>query len=274
MRKYKMDLIKKLVDGSVIIDTKLPGQARIAQKAGVKAILVVGDDKKGDWKKKHNVARPLQTHDFLKFIDAVAIPVIGMVRIGHEMEAKVMERAGANMIDESVRLDKFSDDVGIDKTKFTTPFVCDVKSFPIALKRIKEGASLLRTDSSDDTSGDCQKTIARLHEIREAIEDIKEFTDAEAREYAKSKDVDEDLVFKIRELGRLPVPLFAAGGIATPADVAQVRLIGCDGVFVETRVFRGLDPEQRVAAIVKACNEYTNAKLIAELSTYFRPEKK
>ncbi|KAJ2604812.1 hypothetical protein H4R99_001585 [Coemansia sp. RSA 1722] len=273
-KKFKMDIINKLVDGSVIVDTKFPGQAKIAQKAGVKAVLVVGDDKKDDWQKEHNVARPTQTHVFLKFIDAVAIPVIGMIRIGHEMEAKVMERIGANLIDESVRLDTFSENVGIDKTKFATPFVCDVKDLPEALKRIKEGASLLRTDSSNDASGDCQKTIATLHSIREAIEDIKEFTDDEVKAYASNEEVDEDLVAKIKELGRLPVPLFAAGGIATPADVAQVRLIGCDGVFVETRVFRGLDPEQRVAALVKASKEYTNAKLIAELSTSFKPEPK
>ncbi|KAJ2870015.1 hypothetical protein FB639_004692, partial [Coemansia asiatica] len=236
-------------DGSVVVDTKLPGQAKIAQMAGAKAILVVGDDKKDDWKSSHNVARPLQKHDFVKFVDAVAIPVIGMIRIGHEMEAKVMERAGANMIDESKRLDTFSEEVGIDKTKFVTPFVCDIKDIQGALKRIKEGAALLRTDSSEDSSGDCQKTIAILHEIRETIEDIKGFTDNEVKEYAENKEVDEDLVFKIKKLGHLPVPLFAAGGIATPADVAQVRLIGCDGVFIETRVFRGLDPEQRVSAL-------------------------
>ncbi|KAJ2233665.1 hypothetical protein GGF40_000332 [Coemansia sp. RSA 1286] len=271
-RALKMRIIEGLTDGSVIMDVDAPHLAGIAQRAGAKAILII-EDSKGKLKTKYIAAQAVVPRFAQKFIDAVAIPSIAMIRYGNSREAKALEKVGIDMIDESSRLDSYIKTMLFDKKAFVTPFVSGAKDLTQALQLISEGAAVIRTDDNYG-SGDCRKTLQSLFQMREQLEELVGMTDEEVDKYIEISEINRELVLKTKKLGRLPVPYFAAGGISTPTDVAQARLIGCDGIFTELSIFKGVDPEARAAAMVSACKNFKNPKLIAELSRHFQLEPK
>ncbi|KAJ1847143.1 hypothetical protein LPJ73_004330, partial [Coemansia sp. RSA 2703] len=276
-RRLRMLFLEKLGDGSVLIETQLPGQAKIAQAAGVKGIIAMPSSDGGNHpfgRRGGGGSESLKDHELLKFIDAVALPVITHVRVGHTMEAKRFEKLGVNMLEESSKVSAFGDlqqngDVVINKKEFYTPFMAGVSSVKEALRHVKRGVVFLYTKTGDG-SGDCSSTIKGLRNIHDEINTIKDMDDEELDKYVEEHKVDKDLLLKVKEQGRLPVPLYASGGLLTPVDIAQVRLIGCDGIILESSVFQVLDPVDNVSMLIRACKEYKNAQTIAELSRNFK----
>ena len=257
--------LAEMLKGGVIMDVTTPEQAKIAQEAGACAVMAL-ERVPADIRKAGGVARMADPTIVLRIMDAVTLPVMAKARIGHIIEARILESLGVDYIDESEVLSPADNVYHIDKTKFNVPFVCGARDLGEALRRIAEGASMIRTKGEPGT-GDVVQAVTHMRAMNAEIRRVQNLREDELYEAAKQLAVPVELVQYVHENGRLPVVNFAAGGVATPADAALMMQLGAEGVFVGSGIFKSGDPAKRAAAIVKAVTNYTDAKLIAELST-------
>lgn len=256
--------LAQMLKGGVIMDVTTPEQARIAQKAGACAVMAL-ERIPADIRTAGGVSRMSDPKMINSIQDAVTIPVMAKVRIGHFAEAQILEAIEIDYIDESEVLSPADDKHHIDKSVFQVPFVCGAKDLGEALRRISEGASMIRTKGEPGT-GDVVQAVRHMRMINQQIRQLENLRADELYQAAKDLQVPYDLVKYVNENGRLPVVNFAAGGIATPADAALMMQLGAEGVFVGSGIFKSGDPEKRAAAIVKAVTNYNDAKILAELS--------
>lgn len=256
--------LAQMLKGGVIMDVTTPEQARIAQEAGACAVMAL-ERIPADIRAAGGVAR-MSDPAMIKCIqNAVTIPVMAKCRIGHFAEAQILEAIEIDYIDESEVLSPADDKYHIDKTKFNVPFVCGAKDLGEALRRISEGASMIRTKGEPGT-GDVVQAVRHMRMMQQEIRRLTSMSKDELYQAAKDLQVDYELVKYVAENGKLPVVNFAAGGVATPADAALMMQLGAEGVFVGSGIFKSGNPAKRAAAIVKAVTNYTDAKMIAELS--------
>lgn len=256
--------LAQMLKGGVIMDVTTPEQAKIAEKAGACAVMAL-ERIPADIRAAGGVSRMSDPAMIKGIQDAVSIPVMAKCRIGHFAEAQLLEAIEIDYIDESEVLSPADDTYHIDKTKFSVPFVCGAKDLGEALRRISEGASMIRTKGEPGT-GDIVQAVRHMRMMNSAISKITALRDDELYNEAKVLQVPYDLVKYVRDNGKLPVVNFAAGGVATPADAALMMQLGAEGVFVGSGIFKSGNPEKRAAAIVQAVTNYTDAKLIAKLS--------
>ena len=257
--------LAQMLKGGVIMDVTTPEQARIAQEAGACAVMTL-ERIPADIRAAGGVARMSDPKMIKGIQEAVSIPVMAKCRIGHFAEAQILEAIEIDYIDESEVLSPADGKYHIDKTKFQVPFVCGAKDLGEALRRISEGASMIRTKGEPGT-GDVIQAVTHMRSMQSEIRRLTSLSKDELYQAAKDLQVDYELVKYVAENGKLPVVNFAAGGVATPADAALMMQLGAEGVFVGSGIFKSGDPAKRAAAIVKAVTNYTDAKLIAELST-------
>ena len=256
--------LAQMLKGGVIMDVTTPEQARIAQEAGACAVMAL-ERIPADIRAAGGVARMSDPAMIKGIQNAVTIPVMAKCRIGHFAEAQILEAIEIDYIDESEVLSPADDKYHIDKTKFNVPFVCGAKDLGEALRRISEGASMIRTKGEPGT-GDVVQAVRHMRMMQQEIRRLTSMSKDELYQAAKDLQVDYELVKYVAENGKLPVVNFAAGGVATPADAALMMQLGAEGVFVGSGIFRSGNPAKRAAAIVKAVTNYTDAKMIAELS--------
>ena len=256
--------LAQMLKGGVIMDVTTPEQAKIAEKAGACAVMAL-ERIPADIRAAGGVSRMSDPAMIKGIQEAVSIPVMAKCRIGHFAEAQLLEAIEIDYIDESEVLSPADDTYHIDKTKFSVPFVCGAKDLGEALRRINEGASMIRTKGEPGT-GDVVQAVRHMRMMNSAISKIVSLREDELFNEAKVLEVPYDLVKYVHDNGRLPVVNFAAGGVATPADAALMMQLGAEGVFVGSGIFKSGDPEKRANAIVKAVANYNDAKLIAELS--------
>ncbi len=256
--------LAQMLKGGVIMDVTTPEQAKIAEKAGACAVMAL-ERIPADIRAAGGVSRMSDPKMIKDIQEAVSIPVMAKCRIGHFAEAQILEAIEIDYIDESEVLSPADDVYHIDKRKFKVPFVCGARDLGEALRRINEGASMIRTKGEPGT-GDIVQAVRHMRKMNEEIARISSLREDELYEAAKSLQVPYDLVLYVHENGKLPVVNFAAGGVATPADAALMMQLGAEGVFVGSGIFKSGDPAKRAAAIVKAVTNYNDAKLIAELS--------
>ncbi len=256
--------LAQMLKGGVIMDVTTPEQARIAEKAGACAVMAL-ERIPADIRAAGGVSRMSDPKMIKSIQDAVSIPVMAKCRIGHFVEAQVLEAIDIDYIDESEVLSPADDVNHIDKRNFSVPFVCGARDLSEALRRINEGASMIRTKGEPGT-GDIIQAVRHMRKMNAEIRRIVSMREDELFETAKSLAVPYDLVLYVHENGALPVVNFAAGGIATPQDAALMMQLGSDGVFVGSGIFKSGNPEKRAQAIVRAVTDYKNAKLIAELA--------
>ena len=256
--------LAQMLKGGVIMDVTTPEQARIAQEAGACAVMAL-ERIPADIRAAGGVARMSDPAMIKGIQNAVTIPVMAKCRIGHFAEAQILEAIEIDYIDESEVLSPADDKYHIDKTKFNVPFVCGAKDLGEALRRISEGASMIRTKGEPGT-GDVVQAVRHMRMMQQEIRRLTSMSKDELYQAAKDLQVDYELVKYVAENGKLPVVNFAAGGVATPADAALMMQIGAEGVFVGSGIFKSGNPAKRAAAIVKAVTNYTDAKMIAELS--------
>lgn len=267
MEKTRYELNKELAQmlkGGVIMDVTTPEQAKIAEAAGACAVMAL-ERIPADIRAAGGVSRMSDPRMIRGIQEAVSIPVMAKCRIGHFVEAQVLEAIEIDYIDESEVLSPADDVYHIDKTKFKVPFVCGARDLGEALRRIAEGASMIRTKGEPGT-GDVVQAVRHMRAMNAEIRRIQNLRNDELFEAAKQLQVPLDLLRYVHENGRLPVVNFAAGGVATPADAALMMQLGAEGVFVGSGIFKSGNPAKRAAAIVQAVTNYTDAKLIAELS--------
>ena len=250
--------------GGVIMDVTNAKEAEIAQKAGAVAVMAL-ERVPSDIRKQGGVARMSDPKMIQGIQNAVSIPVMAKCRIGHFVEAQVLEAIEIDYIDESEVLSPADDVYHINKRNFRVPFVCGAKDLGEALRRINEGASMIRTKGEPGT-GDIVQAVRHMRKMNSEIAKLTSMREDELFEAAKTLQVPYELVAYVHDNGRLPVVNFAAGGVATPADAALMMQLGAEGVFVGSGIFKSGNPEKRAAAIVKAVTNYTDAKLIAKLS--------
>lgn len=250
--------------GGVIMDVVNRQQARIAEDAGAVAVMAL-EAVPADIRKRGGVARMADPADIEAIIDEVSIPVMGKARIGHTKEAEVLEALGVDMIDESEVLTPADDRYHIEKTEFTAPFVNGARDLPEALRRIHEGAAMIRTKGEAGT-GDVNQAVHHQRNIKSAIRKLTGMTKEERERWAREHEAPIDLTHETAELGRLPVVNFAAGGIATPADAALMMHHGCDGIFVGSGIFGAENPEAMGEAIVSAVNNWDDPQALAEIT--------
>lgn len=250
--------------GGVIMDVMTPEQAIIAEKAGACAVMAL-ERIPADIRAAGGVSRMSDPKMILEIKSAVRIPVMAKCRIGHFVEAQVLEAINIDYIDESEVLSPADDVYHIDKTKFAVPFVCGAKDLGEALRRISEGASMIRTKGEPGT-GDVIQAVRHLRAIQGDMRKVVAMREDELFEAAKSFQVPYELIVYVHKNGKLPVVNFSAGGVATPADAALMMQLGAEGVFVGSGIFKSGDPEKRAAAIVEAVKNYNNAKVISEVS--------
>lgn len=253
-----------MLKGGVIMDVTTPEQAKIAEEAGACAVMAL-ERIPADIRAAGGVSRMSDPKMIQGIQNAVSIPVMAKCRIGHFVEAQVLEAIEIDYIDESEVLSPADDVYHINKKNFKVPFVCGAKDLGEALRRINEGASMIRTKGEPGT-GDIVQAVRHMRKMNSAIAQIKGMREDELFEIAKQLQVPFDLVAYVHENGKLPVVNFAAGGVATPADAALMMQLGAEGVFVGSGIFKSGNPAKRAAAIVKAVTNYTDAKMIAELS--------
>lgn len=268
MEKTRYDLNKELAQmlkGGVIMDVTTPEQARIAEAAGACAVMAL-ERIPADIRAAGGVSRMSDPKMIRGIQEAVSIPVMAKCRIGHFVEAQILEAIEIDYIDESEVLSPADDVYHIDKTKFKVPFVCGARDLGEALRRIAEGASMIRTKGEPGT-GDVVQAVRHMRAMNAEIRRVQNLREDELFEAAKQLQVPVDLLRYVHENGKLPVVNFAAGGVATPADAALMMQLGAEGVFVGSGIFKSGDPAKRAAAIVQAVTNYTDAKRIAELST-------
>ncbi len=257
--------LAQMLKGGVIMDVTTPEQARVAEKAGACAVMAL-ERIPADIRAAGGVSR-MSDPEMIKGIQkAVSIPVMAKVRIGHFVEAQILQAIDIDYIDESEVLSPADDAYHIDKTAFDVPFVCGARDLGEALRRIAEGATMIRTKGEPGT-GDVVQAVRHMRLINSQIRHVQSLRDDELFEEAKRLEVPVELVRGVHESGRLPVVNFAAGGVATPADAALMMQLGAEGVFVGSGIFKSGDPAKRADAIVKAVANYEDAKLIAELSS-------
>ncbi|MFC7139275.1 pyridoxal 5'-phosphate synthase lyase subunit PdxS [Halosimplex aquaticum] len=263
------DLVKrgfaKMQKGGVIMDVVNREQARIAEDVGAVAVMNL-EAVPADIRKRGGVARMADPASLREIIDEVSIPVMGKARIGHTKEAQILEAVGADMVDESEVLTPADDRYHIDKREFTAPFVCGARNLGEALRRIDEGAAMIRTKGEAGT-GDVNQAVHHQRNIKSAIRELQGMTHEEREAWARENDAPADLVHETAEMERLPVVNFAAGGIATPADAALMMHHGCDGIFVGSGIFGAEDPEAMGRAIVEAVNNWDDPEKLAEISS-------
>lgn len=255
----------QMLKGGVIMDVTTPEQAKIAEEAGACAVMAL-ERIPADIRAAGGVSRMSDPKMIKGIQDAVSIPVMAKCRIGHFVEAQVLEAIEIDYIDESEVLSPADDVYHIDKTQFKVPFVCGARDLGEALRRIAEGAAMIRTKGEPGT-GDVVQAVRHMRAMNAEIRRVQNLREDELFETAKQLQVPVELLRSVHENGRLPVVNFAAGGVATPADAALMMQLGAEGVFVGSGIFKSGDPAKRAAAIVKAVTNYTDAKLIAELST-------
>lgn len=265
MLRYELNKnLAQMLKGGVIMDVTTPEEAIIAEKAGACAVMAL-ERVPADIRANGGVARASDPKMIKEIQKAVSIPVMAKVRIGHFVEAQILEALDIDYIDESEVLSPADNRYHIDKTNFKTPFVCGAKNLGEALRRISEGASMIRTKGEPGT-GDVIEAVKHMRTMNEDIRKIHGASDDELFNISKEIGASYDLVKYIHENGKLPVVNFAAGGIATPADAAMMMQLGCDGVFVGSGIFKSGDPSKRAAAIVKAVTNFNNPKILAEIS--------
>ena len=267
MAENRYELNKQLAQmlkGGVIMDVTTPEQAKIAEAAGACAVMAL-EKIPADIRAAGGVARMSDPKMIKEIQQAVSIPVMAKCRIGHFVEAQILEAIEIDYIDESEVLSPADDVYHIDKTKFKVPFVCGARDLGEALRRINEGASMIRTKGEPGT-GDVVQAVRHIRMMNSEIAKIKGMREDELFEAAKELRVPYQLVQYVHENGKLPVVNFAAGGVATPADAALMMQLGAEGVFVGSGIFKSGNPEKRANAIVKAVTNYTDAAMIAELS--------
>ena len=254
-----------MLKGGVIMDVTTPEQAKIAEAAGACAVMAL-ERIPADIRAAGGVSRMSDPKMIRGIQEAVSIPVMAKCRIGHFVEAQLLEAIEIDYIDESEVLSPADDVYHINKRDFKVPFVCGARDLGEALRRIAEGASMIRTKGEPGT-GDVVQAVRHMRVMNAEIRRIQSLREDELFEAAKQLQVPVELVEYVHENGKLPVVNFAAGGVATPADAALMMQLGAEGVFVGSGIFKSGDPAKRAAAIVKAVTNYTDAKLIAELST-------
>jgi pyridoxal 5'-phosphate synthase pdxS subunit len=256
--------LAQMLKGGVIMDVVTAEHARIAEDAGAVAVMAL-ERVPADIRAHGGVARMSDPELILQIMDAVSIPVMAKVRIGHFVEAQILEAIGVDYLDESEVLTPADEQHHIYKHDFKIPFVCGCRNLGEALRRIGEGAAMIRTKGEAGT-GDVVEAVRHARAVLGEIRRLQSLREEELMSYAKEIGAPYDLVVETRQLGRLPVVNFAAGGIATPADTALMMQLGVDGVFVGSGIFKSGDPARRAAAIVKATTHYADAGILAEVS--------
>lgn len=256
--------LAQMLKGGVIMDVTTPEQARIADAAGACAVMAL-ERIPADIRAAGGVSRMSDPKMIKGIQEAVSIPVMAKCRIGHFAEAQILQAIAIDYIDESEVLSPADDVYHIDKTKFTVPFVCGAKNLGEALRRIAEGATMIRTKGEPGT-GDVVQAVRHMRMMQSEMRRLKSMAEDELFEAAKQLQVPYELVKYVHENGKLPVVNFAAGGVATPADAALMMQLGAEGVFVGSGIFKSGNPEKRAAAIVQAVTNYNDAKKLAELS--------
>ncbi len=255
----------KMQQGGVIMDVVNSEQARIAEEAGAVAVMAL-EAVPADIRKRGGVARMADPADVAAIIDAVSIPAMGKARIGHTKEAEILEAIGVDMVDESEVLTPADNAYHIDKRDFTAPFVCGARDLGEALRRIDEGAAMIRTKGEAGT-GDVNQAVHHQRQIKGAIRTLEGATHEEREAWAREHDAPAELVHETADRGRLPVVNFAAGGIATPADAALMMHHECDGIFVGSGIFGAENPEAMGRAIVDAVNNWDDPEALAEIAS-------
>jgi len=267
MSNERLELNKNLAQmlkGGVIMDVVNAKEAEIAQKAGAVAVMAL-ERVPSDIRKQGGVARMSDPRMIKEIQSAVSIPVMAKVRIGHFVEARILEALSIDYIDESEVLTPADEDFHINKHEFSVPFVCGARNLGEALRRIGEGASMIRTKGEAGT-GNVVEAVRHMRTLKKEIGKVVSASTEELMTIAKELGAPYDLVLYIKENGKLPVVNFAAGGIATPADAALMMQLGVDGVFVGSGIFKSSDPQKRAEAIVKATTYFNDAKILAEIS--------
>lgn len=257
--------LAQMLKRGVIMDVVTPDEAKIAEQAGAVAVMAL-ERVPADIRKQGGVARMSDPEMIKGIIDAVSIPVMAKVRIGHFVEAQVLESLGVDYIDESEVLTPADHHYHVDKSDFKVPFVCGATNLGEAVRRINEGAAMIRTKGEAGT-GNIVEAVRHWRQISSEIEALASMTDAEIAEFAKKERCPIELITEIKDLGRLPVVNFAAGGIATPSDAALMMQLGCDGVFVGSGIFKSQNPEKMAKAIVEATTHYNDPGVVARVST-------
>jgi pyridoxal 5'-phosphate synthase pdxS subunit len=256
--------LAQMLKGGVIMDVVTPEHAKIAEDAGACAVMAL-ERVPADIRAQGGVARMSDPGLIMKIMDSVTIPVMAKCRIGHFVEAQILEAIGVDYIDESEVLTPADEANHINKQLFKVPFVCGCRNLGEALRRVGEGAAMIRTKGEAGT-GDVVEAVRHARTVLGAIRQLQNMADEELMAYAKEIGAPYDLVKETKELGRMPVVNFAAGGVATPADAALMMQLGVDGVFVGSGIFKSGDPALRAAAIVKAVTHYQDASILAEVS--------
>ncbi len=263
--RYKLNKeLAQMLKGGVIMDVSNPEQARIAEKAGAVAVMAL-ERIPADIRAAGGVSRMSDPKMIKAIQDAVSIPVMAKVRIGHFVEAQILEAIEIDYIDESEVLSPADDIHHIDKTKFNVPFVCGCKDLGEALRRISEGAAMIRTKGEPGT-GDVIQAVRHMRAIQKEIRSVQSMDPTEIFILQKQFGVSLDLLMYVHEHGKLPVVNFAAGGIATPADAALMMQLGAEGVFVGSGIFKSGNPQKRAEAIVKAVTNFNDPKILAAIS--------
>jgi pyridoxal 5'-phosphate synthase pdxS subunit len=261
--KVKVGLAQML-KGGVIMDVTTPEQAKIAERAGAVAVMAL-ERVPADIRKEGGVARMADPEIILRIMDAVSIPVMAKVRIGHFVEAQILEELGVDFIDESEVLTPADEENHINKHEFKVPFVCGARDLGEALRRIAEGAAMIRTKGEAGT-GNVVEAVRHMRLIQKEIRRLTTLREDELFAEAKRLQAPYELVKYVAEHGKLPVPNFAAGGIATPADAALMMQLGAEAVFVGSGIFKSSNPERMASAIVEAVAYYDNPKVLARIS--------
>lgn len=259
----KVDVTKQFI-GGVIMDVTSPEQAKIAEAAGAVAVMAL-ERIPADIRVAGGVSRMSDPAMIKEIMDAVSIPVMAKCRIGHFVEAQILEAIGIDYIDESEVLSPADNIHHVDKTKFDAPFVCGARDLGEALRRIQEGAAMIRTKGEAGT-GDVVQAVSHMRQIQGEIRMVTALAEDELYEKAKEFRVPYGLIKYVHDNGKLPVVNFSAGGVATPADAALMRQLGAEGVFVGSGIFKSGNPEQRAKAIVKAVQNYDKPEIIAQVS--------
>lgn len=256
--------LAQMLKGGVIMDVVTPEQAKIAEDAGAVSVMAL-ERVPADIRADGGVARMSDPQMISDIIKAVTIPVMAKVRIGHFVEAQILQELGVDYVDESEVLTPADEQFHIDKTKFEVPFVCGCRNLGEALRRVQEGAAMIRTKGEAGT-GDIIEAVKHARTVSSEIEKLQKANKAELKEYSLKERVGLELVEKTVKAGRLTVVNFAAGGIATPADAAMMMQLGMDGVFVGSGIFKSKNPKKRAEAIVQAVTHYQDPKVLAKVS--------
>ncbi|HWR28464.1 MAG TPA: pyridoxal 5'-phosphate synthase lyase subunit PdxS [Negativicutes bacterium] len=256
--------LAEMLKGGVIMDVTTPEQAKIAEEEGACAVMAL-ERVPADIRAAGGVARMADPTIIARIMEAVTIPVMAKARIGHFVEAQILESLGADYIDESEVLTPADEKFHINKHTFTVPFVCGSRNLGEALRRIGEGAAMIRTKGEPGT-GNVVEAVRHIRLVTAEIRQLQNLPEEEVPSFAKEIGAPLELVWETKKLGKLPVVNFAAGGIATPADAALMMQLGCDGIFVGSGIFKSADPARRARAIVAATTYYKDSKILAEIS--------